>query len=79
METREEVQRPLQSGETVLVLMEFRIPGESSVDYTPTISIVGSQSATLDCPYLESIGKSIFWDENAVDFTTTNASYVSCF
>ncbi|KAL5111586.1 hypothetical protein TcWFU_002491 [Taenia crassiceps] len=72
--TREEVQRPLQSGETVLVLLEFRIPGKSSVNYTPTITIVDSENATLDCPYFELVGKSIFWDENAVDCTTTNAA-----
>ncbi|VDM31522.1 unnamed protein product [Hydatigera taeniaeformis] len=70
VETREGVQHPLQSGETVLVLMEFRIPGKSTVDYTATVSIVDSQSATLGCPYFESVGKSIFLDEATVDCTT---------
>eukprot|EP00108_Taenia_solium_P005743 TsM_000373500 transcript=TsM_000373500 gene=TsM_000373500 len=71
---REEVQCPLQSGETVLVLMEFRIPGKSSVDYIPTISIVDSENATLDCPYFESVGESILWDEYAADCAATSVT-----
>ncbi|VDK32898.1 unnamed protein product [Taenia asiatica] len=74
VEMREEVQRPLQSGETVLVLMEFRIPGKSSADHAPTISIVDSEYATLDCPYFESVGKSILWNEYAADCAATSVT-----
>ncbi|VDL63181.1 unnamed protein product [Hymenolepis diminuta] len=65
VDTGKSVTRPLQCGEVALVLFEFRQPAKSFATYVPTIRFASEHfGMTLDCPFIEAIGRSIYWNKN---------------
>lgn len=59
------VSRQLQPGEVALVLFEFKQPAKSIANYVPTLAFEDDCfGVTFDCPYIVSVGKSIYWNEN---------------
>lgn len=65
MDTGKPVTRPLQCGEVALVLFEFKQAAKSFATYVPTIRFASEYfGLTLDCPFIEAIGRSIHWNKN---------------
>nr|CUU00404.1 hypothetical transcript [Hymenolepis microstoma] len=59
--TGREINRPLQSGEYVLVTFSFTLPAKSISDYKADIFLDSNQYVTLCCPHIVSVGSDLIW------------------